>query len=181
MHFGLLTSLLGTIISVASLTLLAKREHAVEKGKTLSELGSRNSQTLREFRIILWMCGLLFIVAMHWSILPGLGYPTLLTIVWLITIACELMLGLIPAQDDTLTGKIHNAIAFTMGSGMLLMTLLFSLSLSGYYQFAEMILFGFMFVLGIQIMKRNEHFLYYELPYIFLSHLSIVVAALSIT
>lgn len=178
-NLALTACLLGTVTSIVSLTLFAKREHSYEKGKTLSELGARNEKTLREFRLILWSCGLLFAVAIYGLILPKLNFDPLLTVVATVVIACELLLGLFPARPG-LTLKLHNWIAFIMGIGMLFLTAIFVSLLGGAVVAIEAAILCLMLVLGLLALIRKRHFLYFELPFIFLSHISILVAAVAL-
>lgn len=176
---ALIACIVGTVGSIVSLTLLAKREHALEKGKTLSELGARSDKTLREFRVILWTCGLLFAFTLYGLILPKLDFNFFLTIATTIVVVCELLLGFFPARQG-LSLKIHNEVAFAMGIGMLLLTTTFVFQLYGIAMAIEAVIFGLMFTFGLLALRRRHHFLYFELPFIFLSHISILVAAITV-
>ncbi len=178
-NLALCACIIGTVGSIVSLTLLAKREHALEKGKTLSELGARSDKTLREFRIILWTCGLLFAFALYGLILPSLDFNFFLTVTTSIVIVCELLLGFFPARQG-LSLKIHNLVAFAMGLGMLMLTTAFVFQLSGVAMAIEIVIFGLMFAFGLLGLRHRHHFLYFELPFIFLSHISIFVAAIAV-
>lgn len=178
-NLALCACIIDTLGSILSLSLLAKRGNALEKGKTLSELGARNNKTLREFRTILWTCGLLFAFALYGLILPNLGFNLLLTVTTTVVLVCELLLGFFPARHG-LSLKIHNLVAFAMGIGMLLLATVFVFQLSGIAVAIEIAILSLMFMFGILAFRRRQHFLYFELPFIYLSHVSILVAAIAV-
>lgn len=180
MNIAFVCGLLGIVISTVSVAIFASREHRLEKRRTLSELAAKNPKTLREFRIILWTCGTLISIMMYFLVLPNISTGPWLTIFYTVIIFCELTLAIIPAYINTRSGKIHNYLAYGMGTGMLALALSFSILLTGIYSTLEYVIFGIMFVLCVLAIRYWEHFIYFQLPFIFLSHMSILVAALAV-
>lgn len=170
---------LGIFLSTIGVTAFAVREHHVEKRRTLSELAARDAKTLREFRVILWTCGTLISIMMYGLVIPNISAGWWLAIFYTVIIACELLLAVIPA-NETRAGKVHTWLAFTMGTGMLALGLSFVLLLDGVFAFVEAGLLVAMTVLCALAIKYWHNFLYFELPYIFLSHMTILIAAIAV-
>ncbi len=179
MNAALIASILGTIISIVGFSRLAIRNYVFGSGKTLSELAAKDNKTLRNHGIILWVCASLFTFSVFQLIVPNLEAGFWLGIAWIIGISCELLLPFIPASSG-LTKRIHNFLAFSMVSGMALVTFLFSIYLNGLYAIGEIIIFILMFIVGITALKLRKHFIYFQLPYIYLSNLSVIVAVLGV-
>ncbi len=177
--FAFICGLLGIILSSVSVTVFAVREHRLEKRRTLSELAAKDSKTLREFRIILWTCGSLISVMMYFLVIPRLGTGPLLIMFYTVVIGCELLLAMIPARKGRL-GKVHDYLAYGMGMGMLALAFVFATTLTGTYALLEWFIFGLMSILCLFAAKYWDHFLYFELPFIFLSHVSILLAAIAV-
>jgi len=177
MYPGLYISLLATTISIIGLTSIAYRAHKQAPGKTLSVFAASSKKTTVEFGAILVVCGLLFLAAMNLYILPDLGANSLLWIVWLIVIASELVTAFLPANNGR-SLRAHNVISRVMAAGMLVLAILMMFYVSGpSLVFATLIALS-MFILVLFGIFNKQKFLYYELPFIFLSHLSVVNAAL---
>jgi hypothetical protein len=177
--FALICGVLGIALSSLGILGFTVREHRAEKRRTLSELAAKDKKTLKEFRIILWTCGSLISVMVYLLIVPNISNGQWLALFYTVVIMSELTLAVVPARDNKL-GKIHDALAYAMGTGMLLLALAFSLTLPGVFAFIEyMLLFGMLIMCGLAL-KYWHYFLYFELPFIFISHLTILVAALAV-
>ena len=180
MNIAFVCGLLGIVISTVSVAIFASREHRLEKRHTLSELAAKNAGTLREFRIILWTCGTLISIMMYFLVLPNLSTGPWLIIFYTIIIFCELTLAVVPAYTSTRSGKIHNYLAYGMGTGMLALAMSFAVILKGAYSLIEYAIFGVMFFLCILTIRYWDRFIYFQLPFIFLSHMSILIAAVAV-
>jgi cadmium resistance protein CadD (predicted permease) len=172
--------LLGIILSTIGMTGFAIKEHKKEKRRTLSELAAKDQKTLLEFRIITWVCGGLISVMMYWLVIPRMPSSLWFTIIYIVIIGGELLAATLPARDNKL-GKLHELIAYGMGIGMLLLALSHGASFTGVYSAIEYTLFGMMILLCILTLKYWDHFLYFEIPFIFLSHVSIFAAAIALS
>ncbi len=170
---------LGIALSTFGLGGFAIREHRKEKRRTVSELAAKDKKTLLEFRIILWTCGTLIAVCMFYLVLPSLHANNLLRLSYAVVFWCELLLAAIPAYENKL-GKLHNVLAFAMAGGMLALAFCFIFTLSGNYALMEVGIFGSMVILGILALRYWDHFLYFQLPFIFMSHMSILIAAIAV-
>lgn len=169
---------IGTVASIVSLSLLAKHEYSTSEVRTLSQLGSGHSKALQQFRTILWVCGTLITITMLFFLVPRL-HSVILAPIWLLTYVCEVLLGVVPDHKGW-QSKVHNILAYGMALGFLFTAIYFSYKLTGLYRFISLsILLGM--ILTVALTARNrKHFLFYELGYIYLSHIGIVIATLAV-
>ena len=176
MNLTFYPAFLGILISIVSLTYLARREYQSGQTHTISQLGAGHQKALRQFRAILWVCGTLFTITMLFYIAPRLHSP-LMFVVWSLTYACEVLLGVIP--DHKGWQRIwHNIFAWSMAAGFFVTATFFSLRLSGVYQIISVFILAGMLVSAALIYFDHKRNLVYELSSIFLSHIGILVAAL---
>ena len=166
---------LATFLSMVGLTYLAWREHNPEKPRTLSELAASNRRLVNYFRIVLWVCGTLFAITMFSYIVPKVIYGFYQLVAWVIYYGCEILLGIFPARG-TIERLLHNIFSYTMGSAMLATTFLFAIEFHGIFAIIESILTIIIAVLGTLAIFDRKRFIFYELPFIFLSHASIITA-----
>lgn len=178
MPLSFYTVFIGTILSIVSLSYLAIKEYKSGESRTLSELGGLHDQALQQFRAILWICGTLFTITMLFFIAPRLQSP-FMYVIWLATYACEVLLGIFPAHKG-IKGKLHNIFAFTMAAGFLITSIYFTLRLDGIYQTIMWVILVIFTILALLALADKKRFLFYELAFIYLSHISICVAALSL-
>lgn len=170
--------LIGIILSSVGITVLAKREYHIEKKPTLSELAARDGKTLRKFRIILWICVPLISIMMYSLVIPGLSNGLWLFLFYTLIASCEVFLALLPASGRTRWK--HDVFAWGMALGMIVITPAFALMLTGVCALLESLIFGAMIMLSFLGIKYYERFIFFQLPYIFLSHMSILVAAIAV-
>ena len=169
---------LATLISIVGWTYMAYRDHDKVNPRTLSELGAARRSTLTYFRAVLWVCGLLFAVTMYFFVVPRVAHALLQAIAWSITFLCEVLLGVFPAMGKT--ARLHDVLAGTMAIGMLIMAYLLSWSLQGSAMHVEIVVALVMSILGFGAVVNRRNFIFYELPFIFLAHITIVVAAIGL-
>jgi len=169
---------LGTVLSIISLTWLARREHEAGFAGTLSALGGKHDKALQQFRAILWVCGTLFTISVLFFIAPRLDSAFMFS-VWLVTYICEVLLGVFPDHKGW-QRLWHNIFAYGMALGFLVTAIFFCLRLSGGYQIASWAILAGMLVSVFTTVIDRKRFLYYELSYIYLSHIGICIAALSL-
>ncbi len=169
---------IATLVSVVGLGRLAWREHDKQQPHNLSELAATQERLLLHFRNILWLCGTLFAITVYGFIVPRIGHPVLVAIAWSITYFGDVSLAIIPARDKTIA--LHNVLAQSMGVGMVAMAYLYWLNLRGSYAAIELCVSLLMTLLGIMAFADKRRFIFYELPFLYLSHISIVVAALAL-
>lgn len=176
MNIAFYPAFFGTLISIISLTYLARREYQAGQAHTISQLGASHQKALSKFRAILWICGTLFTITMLLYIAPRLNSP-LMFVVWSLTYACEVLLGVIP--DHRGWQHIwHNILAWSMAVGFFVTAAFFSLRLSGVYQIISVIILVGMLSSAALINFDRKRNLVYELSSIFLSHIGILVATL---
>ncbi len=178
MQWTFYPAFLGTFLSVVGWCYMARNEHDKANPLTLSELGAARQSTLKYFRSVLWICGPQFAITMFFFIVPRISHELLFTISWSITFLCEMLVGVFPAKGKTLL--VHEAIGLTMSAGMLLMAYLFCWSLHGIFLHIE-VAFALIMSGLIAFFAFNRHNrLFYELAFIFLSHFTILVAAVAL-
>jgi hypothetical protein len=170
---------LGTFLSITCLTYLAWREHNPSLPRTLSELAADRRQTLKYFRIVLWTCGTLFAITMFFFVVPRVHYSLLQLLAWIPYYGGELLLAIVPARGPVEV-RLHNGFAYAMSVSMLATAILFVANFHGITSTIELGTTGAMAILGILTFVDRKRFIFYELPFIYLSHISILVAALAI-
>jgi hypothetical protein len=165
----------AAILSIIGLSYLAWKEHERGTPRTLSELAALKPNRLWYFRIVLWLCGSLFAVTMYGYIVPHIRLGGLQAAAWSLTYFPELILGVFPAKGNTI--RFHTFMAYLMAFGMLSSAILFAVALFGNFALIESLISGIMVVLSILTITDKRHFIFYELPFIFFAHGSILVAA----
>lgn len=168
----------GTFISVIAWTYLARKEHLSHVPRTLSELAAENPKALKYYRIVLWTCGPLFAITMFAFIVERVRHPLIIGIACALAIITETLIGLFPAQRGKVT--THDIIAGVMGAAMIASGYLFAWALKGSYAHVELVFAVCMNVLGVFCLINRKRYLFYELPLIYLSHFSVLVAALAV-
>jgi len=133
---------------------------------------------LKYFRIVLWLCGTLFAITMYWFVVPRIAHPVLIAVAWSLEYVGNLTLAVIPARGKTMSW--HTVFAQVMAVGMLSLAYLFWIGLPGVYGGLELVFSLAMTMLVILMATDRRRFIFYELPFIFLSHGSILVAALAL-
>jgi hypothetical protein len=175
--FAFVCGLLGVGLSTLLVLSFAIRESKVERRRTLSELAARNEKTVKDFRIILWTCGTLISVMMYGLVIPNTEASRLVFLFYSAAYISEIALAVVPARKG-LQGLFHNIFAYTMGLGMLSLAFVFGATLTGAYGTAQYVLCGLMVVLMSCALIFSKHFLLFELPFIFTSHVTLVIAAI---
>lgn len=88
------------------------------------------------------------------------------------------MIAAIPARPKTM--KAHLFFAQLMGFAMLALAFLFGFTLPGLYAAIQFSLAAVMTVLGALTYLDRKHYVFYQAPFIYLSHFSIITAALAL-
>ena len=169
---------IGTILSIVSLTFLARHEYEAGEAKSLSQLGGGHSKALGQFRAILWVCGTLFSITVLFFIAPRL-HSLFMYIVWAITYTFEVLLGIVPDHP----GKKHwwhCLFSYGMALGFLITAIYFAVKLPEGYQLISVYVLAAMVGMVATVGFDKKRFLFYELGYIYLSHIGIVIAALAL-
>jgi hypothetical protein len=175
-NVAVFSSVLATLISVIALSHLALSGHDRKKPRTLSELVAIQDRLLRRFRNILWLCGTLFSVAMYGYAISVSPYPVWLFIAWTAVYLGDVLTGIVPARGTT--RGLHEIFAQLMAIGMIGTACIFCLSLDGVGSIIEFSIFGTMLLLASATFVDTRRFIFYELPFLYLSHISIIVFVL---
>jgi hypothetical protein len=173
------TAFIGTFLSVTGLSYLAWREHNPSHPQTLSQLAAKSSGLQMYFRMVLWVCGTLFAITVFFFINPRLTNSVLQTAAFILVFVPELLLVIFHAKGGTEL-LLHDVLSRVMGFGMWATALMFAVNLSGVYQQIELFLTVILSGLAILTIIDKKKFLLYELPFIYTSHLSILVAAIAV-
>lgn len=169
----------ATAISILGWINFIYKEHDNLSPRTLSELGAGSAETLAYFRTVLWICGPLFGITMYFYVIPLIKYGPYHALAWSITLLGEILLGVFPAMGKT--RPLHDSLAMLMGLGMLATSYLCWLSLQGKPKYLELCIAIVMTILAAYTVTRQKNFIVSELSFIFLSHCSILIAALALT
>jgi len=168
----------GTFISIVAWAYLAYKEHLSHLPRTLSELAAEKIEALRYYRTVLWTCGPLFAITTLLFIVPRITHPVLVATACATIVTTEMVVGVFPAQRGRITA--HDIIAAVMGFAMTAAAYLFAWNLSGNYRVTELTFAILLTILAALTNLDRRRYLFYELPFIFLSHFSILVAALAL-
>ncbi len=179
-NIAFVCGVLGIILSILGISLFTYREYKIGSKRTLSDLAAKNSQTLRQFRVILIVCGILISIMVYFLLIPNMASGKWLFIFYTMILFCELSLAIFPAGPG-MSGRIHDALAYSMGFGMLGLAISFALILNGGYSVAEYVILGLMISLCLISLKFWDYMILFELPFIFLSHMSILLAAIAVS
>lgn len=175
----LYSAFLGTFLSVTLLSYLAWKEHNPQLPRTLSKLAAQNRELINWFRAVLWTCGTLFAVTMFFHVIPAVQHQNTLLITWTVYYVCELLLALFPARG-TIENLLHTIFSYAMSAAMFITAVLFSISLSGIYKDIEIGITIAMLMFAMLTYLDKKRFIFYELLFIYSSHISILVAAIAI-
>lgn len=157
---------LGTILSVAGWLSFVWAYGGRDTALTLSELATRSPWQRLHYRTVLWLCGALFLFAALVS--TGFGQVTL--IFWVMMVIFEMMAGVILPTNEVRT-RIHLFFAYGMGVFMLAAGVSFAIDVWTVWLLILAMVASF--VLGLTDRGR---LLYYEMAFIFLSHLTFILA-----
>ncbi len=174
---GTSIAIVATLISMVRLTQIAHKHHNRLQPRTLSELAAAQDRLLGYFRTTLIICGTLF-AAVYGFVAPHLGYWLALTVAWATVIVGNMLAAFIPARDST--RRLHETCAQLMAAGMIALSYVFWLSLPAPYAHIELCIAIVASVLAVGTILDRPRFIWYELPFIYLSHISIVIAAIEV-
>ena len=167
---------IGTVLSVLGWSYFVARHHNVHQPVTLSELAARRHDTIKYFRTILWICGPLFLITILLYIAPLL-HSTWLAVLWVMIVFAEICLGIFPPVSKQ-SRVIHNIFAYIMAVGMLLSAVMMALIVPR-YNVLLVITVVIMILFSLPTKYNLTNYIYYELGYIFLSHISIIISIVS--
>ena len=169
---------IGTAISVLGLTWLAKWLYDPKMPRTLSEMATISPQAMLVFRAVTLPCSVLFALTSLLFIAPQTSLSFWISLAAILMCGSEIIVIIFPASGQS---KLwHNILAYTMGFAMIGLAYLFAQALNGSARMAEYITITAMIIFAIGILTDRRRFIFYELPYIYLSHLSILIAVVSL-
>lgn len=168
---------IGTIISIIGWVHFVKQKYD-HSPKTLSELAATDAENIRYFRIILWICGPLFGLTVMFFMAKRIDDAFLVTL-WMAIVVLEILVGVFP--PDTKPKKLlHEIIAYGMAFLMFYAGILIALKINGVAAILEWTLVGCMVIFALGGYFHRSRYIYYELAFIFSSHLSMIVAAVAL-
>lgn len=167
---------IATALSIVGWLYFVHREYAVDRPTTLSDLSTRSRKTRLYFRTLMLVCPLLFAITGLWFVHCRLENTTI-TALWLTTIFCCMMAGIfLPTHGRE--KLLHTFSAVIMGLAMLALAAAGAVIVPRYNAVLWLI-FVVMAALAIIGPRQKRHYIMYELGFIFLSHVSMVVIALA--
>ncbi len=175
---ALILSVSATLGSMIILTSIAVSTHSSTAPKSLSERAVLERTLLIRFRHTLLLCSTLFAVSVYFFIAPAAKYPWLIIGAWTLEYVGVIIAALLPAKGKTFYP--HVAAAQCMGAGMLLLPFAFWKNTAGVGSVLELCLALAMTVFAILIYADKRRYIFHELAFIYLSHFTIVLAALLI-
>ena len=170
---------LGTFLAITILTYIAWKEHHPDQPRSLSALVAQRKQLVNWFRVVTTVVSTLFAVTIYFFITPKVQYGAVLFVVWTISWFSDLLLALFP-QRGTIERQLHSFFAYTMASGFVVMAVIFIICFSGGYRVLEVGITVSMLIFAALAQLDRKRFIFYELPFIYLSHFSILIAALAV-
>lgn len=174
-----LAAFLATTGSVIWLTNIAVRHHTWAEPKTLSELAVVEDRVLAVFRKTLFVCASLFAISIYGFIGPRLENGISVVATWTWIYINILLTATLPMRGKTFWP--HVITAQFMGVGMLVLAYLFWKSLEGGYATAELIAAIIMTVLALLTYADKRRFIVYELAFIYMNNVTIVIAAVAVS
>ena len=139
-------------------------------------MATLSNRRMLEFRLILIPCSILFGITLLFLVAPKSHDTFAIIVAALAMCISEIVLSVIPARSDTML--VHNILGYIMGAAMLWLVVLFARNLSGSSSQVELVFIVAMTLLGLLVVLDRKRVIFYELPFIYLSHSSILVAAL---
>jgi hypothetical protein len=177
--FSFYAAFLAVFLSVIGNGYLVLRTYDARRQRPLCKLAIESNKALNYFRTVLWSCGILFAITLFYFIVPRIEHRSYVLLAWVVTFICEMAMGVFSARG-TIELRIHNFFSSIMAVGMFALALVFAVSLHGTFAKTEVSVAVVMFILGILALVHYQRYLFYELPYVFLSHVTILVAAVAL-
>lgn len=177
--FIFLAAFLGTFISVTFLTSLAWREHHPDQPRSFSSLVAQHRHLVNQFRLASVVVSTLFTVTIHLFIVPKVQYGAALFVVWTICYFSELLLAIFP-ERGTIEKQLHSFFAYSMGAAMLGTAIILIFCFGGGVRLLELAVVAGMFILAALALFDKSRFIFYELSFIYMSHVSILTAAIAL-
>ena len=169
---------LGTVGSIIGHSYIAISDHDSKNLKTLSEIAATERQLLIRFRWVALTCSTLLAITIYWFIAPRNHYGLLQSLAWSLEYLGGILMLVFPAKDKLL--ELHNICAQAMAVGMLALAYLFLPVLHGDYFVLGLVSALAMTLFGIATVLDKRHFIVHEMSFIFISHITICVAALAL-
>ncbi|TAH33475.1 hypothetical protein EYC59_05080 [Candidatus Saccharibacteria bacterium] len=175
---AVILSVSATLGSIIILTRIAVSTHSRTAPKSLSERAALEQTLLLRFRNTLLLCSTLFAVAVYFFIAPAAPYPWFIVGAWTLEYVGVIIAAILPAKGKTFYP--HVAAAQSMGAGMLLLAFAFWKNTTGVGSALELGLALAMTIFAVLIYTDKCRYIFHELAFIYLSHFTIVLAALLI-
>lgn len=173
-----LLSLAATFGSILNLTKIAVKTHTPLAPKSLSERAVLEAVLLTRFRNTLLICSSLFAASIYFFIAPHARLGWWIVGAWSLEYIGVIIAAVLPAKGKTF--YLHLAGAQAMGLGMLLLAFVFWKNYTGAISVSELIVGVAMLALALGTYLDKSRFIFHELGFIYLNHVSIVIAALAL-
>jgi hypothetical protein len=170
---------LGTFLSVTFLSFLAYREHNPESPRSFSKLVAEKRRLVNWFRVASAVCPTLCAVTLYALVVPNVRHASALFVSWTIFYVSELLLAIFP-ERGAIEKQLHSFFAYTMGAALIVSALIFIFALDDSYKFIEVGITMVMLSLATLTQLDRKRFIFYELGFIYSSHVSLLVAAVAV-
>jgi hypothetical protein len=170
---------LATFLAITILTFLAWREHNPELPRSFSGIAAQTKRLVNWFRVVTVVVSTLFAITMYFFIIPKIPYGTALFVVWTIGYVSDQLLALFP-ERGTIERQLHSFFAYTLAATFLMISVIFVFSFSGGFRVLQIGTLVGMLILAALTRLDKKRFIFYELAFIYLSHFSILVAAIAL-
>ena len=175
---ALLFASAATIGSSVNLTRISVSTHTPTAPRSLSERAVLEGLLLQRFRNTLLICSTFFAISIYVFIAPHTRHGWFIASSWTIAYLGVIFAALLPAHGKTF--RAHTVAAQGMGVGMLLLAYVYSQSFTGLSGGVELAFSILMTIFALLTYLDKSRYIFHELGFLYLNHLTIVVAALSL-
>ncbi len=176
---ALVAGFAGLTLSVVWTSLLIYQEYDHNTDHTLSLIGGKNEVIIKRFKRILVVCGGLITFGVLFGIVPYTSERLGVSVLWMLVYGCELGVAYRPLRPGT-QSLSHQIFGRLMAAGFLATAVIFVRILPLQAAWAEYYLCLVMGGFAILGTAHPRRFIFYEVPFIFLSHVTIAIALLAL-
>jgi hypothetical protein len=176
--WALYSVFVATVLSVGGWSYFVWREHDAVHPVELSMLAVRNKANATYYRTFMWLCPPLFAITGWWYVAPRV-HNGLLVALWLISCGCCMLAGVFLPRAGK-QEQLHDIFAYTMGIAMLALAFVAAWAVPKYSLAMWFVAFT-MAAVAIAGPRLRHHYIFYELGFIYFSHLSMVLVTFAVS
>lgn len=169
---------IATFLSVTGWIYFMWRWHDVDRHTPLSIRATRSRAHATYYRTLMLACPLLFTITALWFVAPRTTNIALV-VLWLIaTISC-IFTGIFLPTDSHREKMLHDVFAYTMAAAMLVLAYTAAITLPS-FSVVLWLTATTMTLIALVGTHRKNHYVLYEMGFIFLSHFSMIIITLTV-